>query len=311
MTMKKYLVFVETLLFCLLFFYTIANAFLTKQIRVGNYWTRIDDNTSQGENAGAYRGYMETKGHYGGWPSTAIDWAGWYIGVKDWKDEKGEVRPIMLTGASAVEFDEERVTMPVPDKDGKYIRKYMRYLPPKIVVDGFEIQDPFPLEGDEVAPEKIPGTADVMVTSQINTDIGVTIDQKVLAWSVKNHDDYIIWDWTFTNTGNTDLDNDIELADQTLDSLYFMRFSRLERWDSQYWYTGLGEFEEDTLRVRYAYPSRRRDSGTTDDTGDAIATGNGNMVNPPGFLWNPYTVGEAILHVDKSSSDPTDDFNQP
>lgn len=307
---KKYLI-TGVLIFFVLFLFTIANAFLSKQIRISNYWTWIDDHTSQGEVAGAYRGFMYHKAHWQGWPSSAKDWDGWYLGCTNWKDVDGNNWPIMLTGAPAVGLDEERTTIPIPDEDGYYIRKYMSYMPPKIVVDGYEIQDPFPLEGDEVAPDKIPGTADLMITSQINTSMGVTVHQKVLAWSVANHDDYIVWDWTFTNTGNIDDDAEIELPNQTLDSLYFMRNSRLERWDSQYWYTGQGEFEEDTLRLRFAYPSRRNDSGNVDDTGDAIATGNSNYTDGPGFLWNPHTVGTAILHVDKSATDATDDFDQP
>ncbi|OGC02989.1 hypothetical protein A2V82_02725 [candidate division KSB1 bacterium RBG_16_48_16] len=312
-TMKRKYVFVGVLLTSLLLSYGIANAFLTKQIRISNYWTWIDDNTSQGEVAGAYRGFMYHKGHYPGWPSTAIDWAGWYMGCVNWTDENGEVWPIMLTGAPGVELDEQSITMPIPDEDGYYIRKYMRYQPPKIVVDGYQVQDPFPLEGDAVDVNHtiIPGTADLMVTSQVNTNLGVSVQQKVLAWSVENHDDYIIWDWTFTNTGNIDTDDEIELPDQTLDGLYFMRESRLERWDSFNWYSSRGEYESDTLRTMFAYPSRRSDSGTTDDTGDAIATGNSNITNPPGFLWNPHTVGAAICHVDKSADDPTDDFDQP
>jgi hypothetical protein len=143
--MKRKYFLIGILLFCLLFLYTIANAFLTKQIRIGNYWTWIDDNTSQGEVAGAYRGFMHHKAHYLWWPSTAIDWAGWYMGCTNWKDEDGKNWPIMLTGAPAVGLDEERVTIPIQDEEGYYIRKYMRYQPPKIVVDGFELQDPFPL----------------------------------------------------------------------------------------------------------------------------------------------------------------------
>jgi hypothetical protein len=309
--MKKRRILTGVLLFCLLVFSTLIQAFLTKNIRIGKYWTWIDDNTHQGETSGAYRGFMYHKGFWPGWPSSAIDWAGWYMGCDEWTNEEGEVLPIMLTGAGPVTYDENRVTMPVPDKDGYYIRKYMRYEPPKIVVDGYEVQDPFPLEGDEVNPAAIPGTADCMVVSQINTNMGVSIKQRVLAWSQKNHDDYIIWDWTFTNTGNIDTDDEIELPNQTLTNLYFLRCSRLERWDSHHWYSGRGEYEEDTLRVRFCYPSRRSDSGTIDDTGDAIVTGNANFSDGPGFLWNPHTVGEAILHVDKAVGDPTDDFDQP
>jgi len=302
--MKRTYYIIGLALICFLFLYTIANAGFIKQIRVGKYWTWVDDNTHQGETSGGDRGFMYQNAFWGGWPAPAVQFSGWYLGTANWTAEDGDVWPHKLTGAAPVTVNEENAQMPVEDADGYYIRRYMRYQPPTIIVDGFEIQDPFPLEGDEVAPDKIPGTADIMVTSTINTDMGVTIDQKVLAWSQTNHDDYIIFDFTFTNTGNIDLDDEIELPNQSLEDVYFLRSSRLERWDSQYWYSGFGEYTTDTLRMRYAYPGRRKDA-------DHDNTGNGFWEPQPGWLWNAMSVGQSVLHVDKSVDDITDDFDQP
>ncbi len=302
--MKRNYLIIELLLTCFLFSYNIVYAGFTKNIQVGSYQTFVDDNTHQGETSVGDRGAMYQNAFHWGWPACAVQFSGWYLGAKNWTAEDGDVWPVKLTGAAPVTVNELQAQMPVADEDGYFIRKYVRYRPPTVVVDGFETNEPFPLEGDEVAPDKIPGTADVMVTSTINTDMGVTITQKVLAWSQKNHDDYIIYDWTFTNTGNIDLDEEIELPNQTLEGVYFLRSSRLERWDSEYWYSGFGEYTTDTLRMRYAYPARRKGA-------DHDNTGNGFWAPQPGWLWNSQSVGQAILHVDKSVDDPTDDFDQP
>ncbi len=49
----------------------------------------------------------------------------------------------------------------------------------------------------------------------------------VLRWIEKysssvilRHDDYIVYDYTFTNTGNTDADDEIELPDNTINDMY-------------------------------------------------------------------------------------------
>jgi hypothetical protein len=293
------------MLLCFLFLVAAANAGFIKQIQVGNYWTWVDDMTAAGETNTGDRGGMVQNGHWMGWPACAVQNSGWYIGTPNWKDEKGTTWPVKLSGAAPVTYNEQQCTMPVADAEGFYIRRYRRYQPPTITVDGKQVQDPFPLEGDAVAPDKIPGTADILVTSTINTDMGVTVNQKVFAWSQKNHDDYIIFSYKFTNTGNTDLDEEIELPNQTLNDWYFLRASRLERWDSEYWYSSKGELTTDTLRMQYAYPGRRRDGGTTDNTG------NGFWAPQPGWMWNAQSVGQAVLHVDKSPTDHSDDFNQP
>jgi hypothetical protein len=305
--MKRTFFVIGLMLLCFLSLHTVANAGFIKDIRVGAYQIWIDDNTHQGETSGGDRGDMYQNAFARGWPNPAVQFSGWYLGTKNWTAEDGTVWPVKLTGAAPVTVNEERAQMPVADEDGFFIRRYMRYEPPKIIVDGFETQDPWPLEGDEVNPSIIPGTADIMVTSKINTDMGVTMDQKVLAWSQANHDDYIVYDFTFTNTGNIDLDEEIELPNQTLEGVYFLRSSRLERWDSFFWYSGLGEKTTDTLRLQYAFPGDRPTSGAVDATGDRFGEGQ----SQPGWLWNSMSVGQAILHADKSVDDPTDDFNQP
>jgi len=176
-----------------------ADAAVFKWIRVGKYQTKIVDSGDQGESAGegtfAYHYYTD-------FTYSQIDHAGWHLGVKDWTDENGTFFPVKISGAGHGSADESVNTIPVPDADGVTIYSYRRYTPPAITVDGERIDDPFPLTpADKVDPEYIDqwgGTADMMVESTINTSMGVTINQRVFAWSQDHHDDYIIYDYDLT-----------------------------------------------------------------------------------------------------------------
>jgi len=300
-TIMKRIFYLTGLLFLVfyLFTYQFAYAVEFKWIRVGSYQTRVvdsgDQGASSGENTFAYYCFDAFSG-------ALITHAGWHLGTRDWTDEKGNFWPVKISGCGHGSVDEIENTIPVPDEAGLHIRKYVRYQPPTIIVDGFTLNEPFPRKGDEVAPDKIPGTADAMVESWINTSMGITIHQKVFGWSQTNHDDYMIFDWTFTNTGNVDVDDEVELPEQTLEDVYFLRANNFNRIGTNHpWNSAYGEYPTDTLRMSYAYPQRSKGS-TSDDFGDPRSSG---------YLRRPCYGGEPFLHVEKSVDDQSDDPSQP
>lgn len=273
-----------------------------KFIRVGSVQNRIVDSGDQGESAsGQWMWYYQDDFYRQNLQQNA-----WYIIHRDWTDADGKTWQYKQSGIGGGSVDEVKNTIPVPDEDGITIRRYLRHEPPSVVVDGYNLEEPFPLEGDEVNPDKIPGTADVMVESHIRTCSGIDIEQKVLAWSQKNHDDYILYEWTFTNTGNIDLDDEIELPDQTITDLHLWRNNRFGPAGigrrHKNWYSKYGEHQGDSLRISYGY-SARRASSTFDDMGDPTPG--------LGFLRNPDFLGEATLHVDRAPDDPSDWEIQP
>jgi len=292
--------------FCLilfLFVYDIADAQIVRWIKVGKVWNRVRDSGHQTELKGAtsYYYHLYDFGRYG------LECAGTRFGVRDWTDENGNVLPVKIAGAPYGASDEVYNMFALKDEEGISIRRYWRYKPPSIVVDGVILEEPFPLPGDEVAPEKIPGTADVMVESFIRNYMGLDIHQRVFGWNQTNHDDYVLYDWTITNTGNIDKDDDIECL-QTLKDLYILRScspmpcSDREQKEWSSWY-GCRPGEE--LRIMYNYP--HRDKGAKfDDFGDIRGA-----LTSQGFLNGPCYEGEAMIHVDKSPDDPTDDPAQP
>ncbi len=298
--MRKFscLIGLLSLLFCL-FMYQHSYAGVLKWIRVGKYQTKVIDSGDQSESAGegtfAYY-YFTAFDRY------SIDHAGWQLGTHDWTDDKGNQIAVKISGAPHGNSDEVLNTIPIPDEEGIYIHRYFRYQPPTVSVDGVRLDEPFPMEGDEVAPDKIPGTADVMVESWINTSMGITIHQRAFGWSQTNHDDYIIYDWTFENTGNIDGDAEIELPNQVLKDVYFERANNFTAPGySRNWNSCYGEYPGDSLRMSYAYPQRSQ-AADKDDFGDPRSSG---------FLRRPSYIGEAVLHTDKSTTDHTDDLAQP
>ena len=275
-----------------------TNAAIFKWTKVGNLRAKISDDTDQDQISGSRHCYY----YYDNFSYYGIYNGGWYFASKNWTAEDGTVWPVRAVGPATDGVNPDHI-FAVPDHEEITIRQYRRDTPPTIIVDNNYVNDPFPLTGDEVNPDKITGTADVMIESWTNTTMGVTIHQKVYAWGQKNHDDYVIYDLTFINTGNTDLDDEIELPNQTLEDAYLMFAYNLigANWSGP-WYSTYGERVGDSTRMMYAYPNRT--SGATYDN-------TGNVDLSTGFIDTPVHIGHAFLHVDKSVSDHTDDWAQP
>ncbi|HKJ67072.1 MAG TPA: hypothetical protein VKA68_03895, partial [bacterium] len=290
----KFIVFLSFILMI-----STAESGVFKWIRVGNYQTKVVDSGDQGESSGegTFAYYYIHNFTY-----SMIDHAGFQIGVSEWTDENDNTWDVKISGAGHGSADELHNTIPVPDDEGITVRRYYRHQPPDIVVDGLPTNEPFPQTGDEVNPDAIPGTADIMVESWINTSMGLTIHQRALAWSQKNHDDYIIFDWVLENTGNIDEDAEIELPDQTLHDLYFLRANNFRTGASRPWNSAYGERPDDSLRISYAYPQRSR-GADYDDLGRPNRS--------TGEMDRYHYIGEATLHADMSATNQTDDPSQP
>ncbi len=297
--MKKRLYLMLLFLFGFLFLFDTADAYVIKWIRVNRINHYVYDSGVQCMNVGGgQHGFY----YFDAFNQKQINRRGTKLVTRNWTDTTGTTWPFRNTGSGHIEYDEEYITMPVPDEVGITIRKYVRYAPPTIEVDGMRLDEPFPMTGDEVNPDKIPGTADVMIESFVRTHLGLDIHQKVLAWSQTNHDDYIIWDWTIKNTGNVDLDDKVELPAQTIEIYFFRALDFQANGRTKQWLSSYGEYPEDSLRILYAYP-KWYPNKDYDDFGDPSKT--------IGYIKRPAYVGEAILHADVSVSDHSNAQWQP
>ncbi|GIV59508.1 MAG: hypothetical protein KatS3mg043_0597 [Rhodothermaceae bacterium] len=87
----------------------------------------------------------------------------------------------------------------------------------EVYVDGFLSEGLAPMAVDRVDPDL---EADAILINEVNTLLGLTMRRRVLQFSQEYHDNYHIYEYTFTNTGNTDGDEEIELPDQTLEDVF-------------------------------------------------------------------------------------------
>ena len=298
--------------------YETADAIAKKWLRVGRVRIPVYNLMTQSEMVGAHG--LSYFGNF--FDFQTVYWSnGWHLGTTDWVDEKGVTHAVKISNAPQVTYNELEVTMPKAMPDGNQINSYRRETPPQIWVDGLRLDDPFPLGGDYVDDGTlIDGTADQQVESYIKTSMGITINAKVLAWSQINHDQYVIYDWTFKNTGDVDSDDDIELGSQTLTDVYFLRSTRGQN-ASHGITSSLGQYPSDPVRVSYVYGQRT--SGNTWDLVGMNVYGSFSyrwMAGPPGYKFIPATIGsgrdnaawgEAIIHVDTSPSNTSDDPSQP
>lgn len=311
MNKNNILKFVFVSILCIVSF-TFLDAAFQRTIEIGNYWTTVIDNTEHGEGSLWETGRMAENAHFA-WPIAQSQYEGYYLGVREWTDTTGKTVPYMLTGASPVGVNEE-VTIPIQNEEtGNFIDRYYRGTPPSRIVDGVQLQHP-KLNGDHYnAGDQIPGDADVMVTSKIRTHMGVDVTQRVLAYDESEYDDFVIFEFTFKNTGNVDRDDEVELPDQVLEDFYYLRTSRLDQWNTEYFFSARGEFEDDDIRVHYAYPGRRNALDGIDWTGNSWE--GGNFYRPDEnvtYLTNAHSVGTAVLHASESTDNPdVDDMSQP
>ncbi len=259
--------------------------------------------------------YLETSTT---WPGGLLKNAGTLVGTRNWIDTLGIFWPHHVTGhcAHSSNVGNNIHQFNVRDGEGYSIHRYFRYPPPEIVIDGKHFYPllglPFGLTGDEVAPEKIWGTADVMVECHYRLSNGMDVYQRNLAWSQKVHDDYVIWDLTFVNTGNTDSDDEIELPGQTLDSVIIMKhYLALPNGGLYPFGSWAGVTEDHNTRLSYPqdddslrinYVALARKAGHTHDSyGDKCEVDwGGNRDLEDGCRW----MGHAILFAPKNTGVP-------
>jgi len=89
---------------------------------------------------------------------------------------------------------------------------YAKFEPPRVFVDGnpsFSNPEEITAVLDTLKPDR-------MVVNTVNTALGVTLTRRIYAFSQQYHDNYHIFDMTFTNTGNVNADPAIELPNQTV-----------------------------------------------------------------------------------------------
>ena len=200
---------------------------------------------------------------------------------------------------------------------------------PIVTVDGEQSIPQAEMIGDRVDPA-LP--SDVMLVNTVNTLLGVTMERRVYQFSQQFHDNYHLIEYTFTNTGNTDADPEIELPNQTLEGLTFFFQSRMAPTaNSRYAIANSTGWGKNTMndtrgdgllpdppgeqfRAQYAWHGKSPEwtrawsnlGGSLQFAAQNVAAG-----DTLGRLAASQFVGTLTIHADASATDDTDDPGQP
>lgn len=299
-----------------------------KWLSVGSlhdYYTSKAIHPDDGVNEVAYGGAWYTGNQ---WPAIYPymdhqDGESLYLGASNFEDETGTTFPIKVVSSAGRTVGRGGV---IPIRHNLI----SRFEEPLVTVDDGEtfLHANFV---DEVDPE-IP--ADQMIVTEVNTELGVTLKRRIMAWSQGYHDNYHINEFTLTNTGNVDEDAEIELPDQTIEDLYFMRQNQtavgkagneIEGGGAQWGkyevhdVVGFGarDFTEELsekYRGTFTWDGEDPQFTEWDDIGapalrdDASVLAEGDST---GRITSPGFFGRLIIHADQSPEDRSDDLDQP
>lgn len=267
------------------------------------------------------------------WPAiyTYMDiqaWKGMWIGIKDFYDVK--------IGGMVT----EKVVHVGPRVFGKGevfpISFYMKskYDKPVLQVKGATTEGK-PYTVDEVDPTM---PWDREIVNVVGTQIGVTMTRRIFQFQNQYHENYIVNDYVFKNTGDTDGDlKTIERKDSVVKNMvvflqYRLAPCELTRyaignptgWGMNSTYDARGDGntsaiagweknDEKAFRAQYVWHGKYPPFVDYDNLGGPIwkSATYISASDTTGRLGAPQFAGIATLHADKSSTDKTDDINQP
>jgi len=252
-----------------------------------------------------------------------------WIGTTDFTDADGSFYPYKVI----------HVGPRVEGRDEFFPIKFSQYIKfpsqPEVYVDGNLSL------GTEMAIDSVDGSmdADVMILNIVNTPLGITMTRKIMQFSQQYHDNYILCDYTFTNTGNTDYDDEIERPGQTLTGVYFYYHFRFAVNDDTRFVIGNatgwginsmldvrgdgvkddpddavdvpGVYTSPHMRIQYMWHGRYPPFTAYDNIGGPIWSPYFDPADTVGRLGAAQFAGVVTLHCDTSPADPTDDVGQP
>lgn len=251
---------------------------------------------------------------------------GWWVGCKDFTDEKG------------THFDYKVVT--VGPRNPAFFAAYPikmemvgKFEPTIVTVDGI------PSLGKEVVIDRYDPSMpwDRMIINKVATQLGVTMERKIFQFSQQYNDNYIVYDYTFTNTGDTDGDTTtIELPNNTIHDFYtFWTYRNAVNASVRYVIGNSTGWGKNTMndargdgvkpdpagqqfRCQFSWHGFTTEKDVTyDNIGAPIWTLTSTALqynakdDTVGRLGGTQFLGVATLYADKSSTDKTDDINQP
>ena len=252
--------------------------------------------------------------------------------VESWMDETGAMQSKTVHGGASYQ-----------DQLPPYmITEHRRFKPPEVEVFADGVWQIDSRRYEEVVDPSLP--CDEMIVNRYKASPGLDVVCRSYSLSNQNNDDYIIFERTYTFTGDNDQDPELEVnTDYGLHGLYFVIGYCMQTAGGTYisysrWYEeGMDEwtnYEEvpstlvpgsRDLVVSYSWDGDHPGvvefepgdgggpNGSFDDTGDPRwGYGSGGRIPMPSaeFVSATYN-GFAVLHADQSASIKSDDVTQP
>lgn len=253
---------------------------------------------------------------------------GFWIGARNFTDETGRTFPykVVTVGPRNPAF---WAAYPVK------MEVISKLEPTAVSVDGI-LSEQKSVEIDRVDPDLI---ADRMIHNIVNTQLGVTMDRKIFQFSQPQNDNYIVYEYTFTNTGNTNADDNIELPNNTIQDMYvFWTYRNSVNQSARYaiqnatgWgkntmndargdgpINSAGDPPDEQFRAMFSWHGYFPGKDVAyDNIGGPLWTLNANalLYNSPddtiGRLGASQFLGTVTLYADKSPTENVDDPAQP
>ncbi len=248
--------------------------------------------------------------------------SGLWLGVTNWTDQGGTnyLQKVVHVGPRVNGLNE---FFPVSFKT------VSRFTPPSVFADGNPSTGGAPLSNTTIDPTL---KCDRMIINTANTAIGVTMTRKILAWCQTYNDNYFIYEYTFTNTGQINGSSAAPLASQTLNGFRVFIQSRYactydgsqEIGNPTSW--GINTMNDargdgvkpdpvgQQFRARFAWQGLFPTFTKYSNIGAPMFTPAAPASDPAdtvGRLAAAQFVGTVTLHADRSATDTTDDASQP
>lgn len=249
---------------------------------------------------------------------------GLWIGATNFTDERGNFFPHKVVHVGP-RVTGSNVFFPVK------FELYSKFERPEVYVDGVLSFDR-PIEVNGILDTL---KADLYLYNKVNNQLGLTMERKQYQFSHPDHDNYLIYEYIFTNTGNVDGDNEIELPNNTLTDVYIFfqyRYSmtRQTRYiignQTGWGYNTVNDARGDgvkidppgeNFRAQYAWHGRLPTFTLYDNQfapiWDRLASPlqYWDPIDSVGRIGAPQFAGVVTIHADKSPTDNSDDVLQP
>lgn len=250
---------------------------------------------------------------------------GMWIGAKDFTDEKGEFYPfkVCTVGPRNPQFYSF-----YPQK----MELTAKFAAPTVYVNG-NLSYQKNVDIDKVDNSLL---YDRVIENVVNSQLGITVKRRIFQFAQQYNDNYIVYEYTFTNTGNTNADPAIELPNNTLKDVYFWFHYRNSINESVRYVVGnasgwgintMNDARGDGVKADPANEKFRAQFSwhgyfpgkdvSYDNIGGPIWALNSNAAryntktDTVGRLGGTQFMGLVTLYADKSATEKVDDPNQP